>query len=57
MDSPVCVRLHWIKAVPVFSRIHELNGHASADRAQVMTRVQMCLRAAQVLFASFDFGQ
>ena len=24
MDSPVCLRLHWIKAVPVFSRIHKL---------------------------------
>ena len=24
MDSPVCLRLHWIKAVPVFIRIHEL---------------------------------
>ena len=24
MDSPVCLRLHWIKALPVFSRIHEL---------------------------------
>ena len=24
MDSQVCLRLHWIKALPVFSRIHKL---------------------------------
>ena len=37
MDSPVCLRLHWIKAVPVFIRIHELQWPIASvtGRAQV----------------------
>ena len=48
MDSPVCLRLHWIKAVPVFSRIHELR----CPIASVTGRAQVSfdgLRATVVL--------